>query len=143
MRSLNDFLFIKNGLNAIRIVIWNRFWGMHVNPTAKISLSARLDRTNPAGVHVGEYSVITFGVTILTHDMSRNFRADTTIGRNCFIGAHSIIMPGVTIGDGSIVAAGSVVTKTVPPGSLVGGNPARIIRSGIEVGRYGILLDRA
>ena len=142
MRSLNDFLFIKNWLNAIRIVIWNRFWGMHVNPTAKISLSARLDRTNPAGVHIGEYSAITFGVTILTHDMTRHLRADTTIGLNCFIGAHAIIMPGVTIGDGSIVAAGSVVTKTVPPGSLVAGNPARILRSGIEVGRYGILLDR-
>ena len=46
-----------------------------------------------------------------------------------YIGAHAQIMPGVTIGEGSIVAAGSVVTKSVPDGMVVGGNPAKIICS--------------
>ncbi len=141
MRNLNNYLFIKNGLNAVRIFIWNRFWGMHVDRSAKISLSAKLDRTNPGGVHIGECSVVTFGVTILTHDMSRRLRADTRIGRNCFIGAHAIIMPGVSVGDGSIVAAGSVVTKDVPPASMVAGNPAKLLQSDIEVGRYGVLMS--
>ena len=44
-----------------------------------------------------------------------------------YIGAHSIIMPGVTIGKGALVAAGSVVTKSVPAGVVVGGNPAKYI----------------
>lgn len=44
-----------------------------------------------------------------------------------YIGSFSQIMPGVTIGEGSLVAAGSVVTKSTPPGSVVGGNPAKII----------------
>lgn len=44
-----------------------------------------------------------------------------------YIGSGSIIMPGVTIGEGSLVAAGSVVTKSVDSGTVVGGNPARII----------------
>ena len=44
-----------------------------------------------------------------------------------YIGAYSQIMPGVTIGEGAIVAAGSVVTKSVPPRTVVGGNPARYI----------------
>ena len=44
-----------------------------------------------------------------------------------YIGAYSHIMPGVTIGEGALVAAGSVVTKSVPAGMVVGGNPARII----------------
>ena len=44
-----------------------------------------------------------------------------------YVGGHSIIMPGVTIGKGSLVAAGSVVTKSIPEGVVVGGNPARYI----------------
>lgn len=50
-----------------------------------------------------------------------------SIGNNCYIGAFSQIMPGVTIEDNVLVAAGSVVTKSVPKGYVVGGNPARII----------------
>ena len=51
-----------------------------------------------------------------------------TIGRDVWVGAGSIILPGVTIGDGCVVAAGSVVTKDVPPGSVVGGVPAKLIK---------------
>ena len=50
------------------------------------------------------------------------------IGNNCFIGARCIIMPGVTIGKHSVVAAGSVVTKDGPPDTMVGGVPAKIIK---------------
>ena len=50
------------------------------------------------------------------------------VGNDVWIGAKAIILSGVTIGDGAIVAAGSVVTKDVPPFSIVGGNPARVIR---------------
>lgn len=50
------------------------------------------------------------------------------IGNDVWIGARSIIMDGVSIGDGAIVAAGSVVTKDVPPYAVVGGSPAKIIK---------------
>lgn len=50
-----------------------------------------------------------------------------TIGDWVYIGTNSLIMPGVTIGDNVLVAAGSVVTKSIPPSMVVGGNPARII----------------
>lgn len=53
---------------------------------------------------------------------------DVIIGRNVWIGMQSMILKGVTIGDGSIIAAGSVVTSDIPPNVLAGGVPARIIR---------------
>ena len=49
-----------------------------------------------------------------------------SIGNNVWIGGHSVILPGVTIGDGAVIAAGSVVTKSVSPRTLVAGNPAKI-----------------
>jgi acetyltransferase-like isoleucine patch superfamily enzyme len=60
------------------------------------------------------------------------------IGDNCFIGAHAIILAGVTIGDNCIVSAASVVARDVPPGSLVAGNPARLLESNVKTTRYGI-----
>jgi acetyltransferase-like isoleucine patch superfamily enzyme len=141
MRTLRPLLPLRNAVVRLRIAWWNRFWGMDIDPTARLSLSVKLDRTWPAGIHVGAHTAITFGVAILAHDMVRNLRTNTRIGRNCFIGARSIVMPGVTIGDGSIVAAGSVVVRNVPPGSIVAGNPAKVIKSGIETVAYGVLAE--
>lgn len=110
---------------------------MDLDPTCQFSLSAKFDKTYPAGIHVGPYSYITFRTSILTHDMVRGLYLDTRIGSHCFIGAHSVILPGVTIGDQCIVAAGSVVTKDVPSGTLVAGNPARVIKENLRLGPYG------
>lgn len=53
--------------------------------------------------------------------------APVTIGDDVWIGGHSVIMPGISIGKGAVVGAGSIVTRPVPPGAVVCGNPARII----------------
>ena len=65
---------------------------------------------------------------------------DTVIGSNCLIGTQAIVLPGVRIGDGCVVGAGAVVTRDVPPGSLVAGNPARIIGR-IHAERYGYIVS--
>lgn len=86
-------------------------------------------------IEIGENSTLAYGVTVLTsadpngpkNALSALYppmKAPVIIGKNCWIGANSTLLPGVTIGDFSIVAAGSVVTKDVPSGTMVAGNPA-------------------
>ncbi len=93
--------------------------------------------SEPWMITVGNKVTITSGVVLLTHDGSTWLMNDENgrrylyrrveIGNNVFIGVNSIIMPGVKIDDNVIVAAGSVVTKSVPSGVIIGGNPAKII----------------
>ena len=136
-RGLNRLRGLRNMLVEIRRLWLTRFWGMDIDPSSQMSLSAKLDRTFPVGVHIGPRTYVAFDARILTHDMTRGLYLHTRVGANCFIGGRSLILPGVEIGDNCVVGAGSVVTKSMPPRSLVVGNPARILRSDIEVGAYG------
>ncbi len=140
-RGLNRLSSLRNALVTLKRVWYCKVWGMDIHETAQFSLSAKFDRTFPIGVHVGPHSYIAFDTRILTHDRTRGLYLHTRIGANCFIGGCSLILPGVEIGDNCVVGAGSVVTKSVPPRSIVAGNPAKIIRSDIEVGEYGRFLD--
>jgi exopolysaccharide acyltransferase PssR len=134
--------WLREGVLAVRRQYLIRVWKMEIGEGTAISTSAKLDLTNPRGIHIGMYSVITFGAAILTHDYVNDLNRDVHIGDNCFIGAHSIILPGVTIGDGCIVAAGSVVARNVPAGSLVAGNPARVVEHNVQTTHYGVRVAR-
>src|SRR5215813_949155 len=89
------------------------------------------------GLHIGDDVMIGPNVSLITagHPVEPAQRRSTTIGkpivigRNVWIAAGATVIGGVTVGENSVVAAGSVVTKDVPPNTLVGGNPARVIRS--------------
>lgn len=135
-RGLNRLLGLRKLIQSGYRFLYKRM-GMDIHPTAEFSLSAKFDKTFAPGVHVGEYSYIAFEARILTHDRTRGLYVHTRVGRNCFIGGRSMILPGVEIGDNCVVGAGAVVTKSVPPRSIVAGNPAKVIRSDIEVGEYG------
>jgi acetoacetyl-CoA synthetase len=128
---------------ALRRQYFIRVWKMEIGEGTAISLSAKLDKTNPLGIHIGKYTAVTFGSAILTHDYVNNRDRDVFIGDNCFIGAHAIILPGVTIGDGCIVGAASVVARDLPAGSLVAGNPARVVEHNVKTTRYGVRSPRA
>ncbi|SFT45462.1 hypothetical protein SAMN04489724_0825 [Algoriphagus locisalis] len=92
------------------------------------------------GIDIKKGSILGPKVVILSssHDYSNSellpygfddIKRRVIIGSGCWIGWGAMIVPGVTIGEGSIVAMGSVVTKDVPPGVLVGGNPAKILKT--------------
>ncbi len=113
-------------------------WKMNIGEGSVVSFSANVDRTNPRGVHIGKFSVITFGATVLSHDYVNKLHRDVRIGDYCFIGTGAIILPGVTIGDHCIVAAATLVARNVPPGSLVAGNPARVVENNVQTTYYGV-----
>jgi acetyltransferase-like isoleucine patch superfamily enzyme len=129
---------VRELVQKVRRQYFVTIWQMNIGKGSVISFSAKLDKTNPRGVHIGEYTVVTFGAAILTHDHVNNRHRSVHIGNNCFIGAHSIILPGVRIGDNCVVGAASVVARDLPAGSLVVGNPARVLEANIKTGHYGV-----
>lgn len=131
--------YFRNYLILIRTLYLKKLFGIDIDKTAIVSLFAKLDLTNPKGIKIGKYSYITSGGCVMSHDFSRSIYNNTIIGDYCFIGYGAIILPGVQIGNNSIVAAGSVVTKNVPANSIVAGNPATIIKSNITTLKYGKL----
>lgn len=124
--------------SLLQLWYYRRVWGMDLGDDIRISRSAKLDKTHPRGVHIGRSTLVSFDAAILTHDFVSNRLYDTYVGANCFVGARSILMPGVRVGDHCIIGSGSVVTTDIPPNSLAVGNPARVIKSGIVTGRWGI-----
>ena len=137
MAGLSKFKKIRKPLVWLKRTWLRKIWGLDIHPTVEMSLSAKFDLTHPAGIHIDAYSYIAFDARILSHDMVRNLNAHTWIGKNCFIGGRSLILPGVTIGDSCIVGAGSVVTRSVPPNSIVVGNPAKVIYTDAHLLSYG------
>ena len=143
LRSTGVLAVVRRELRPLfaelRRLYFNNVWGMDIGPDCRISFSARLDKSYPRGIHIGEGTAINFGACVLTHDTPRGLHVHTWIGKECNIGAHSIIMPGVRVGDNCVVAAASVVMKDVPSNCLVAGNPARIMEKGIQTGPLGII----
>ncbi|WP_369855133.1 DapH/DapD/GlmU-related protein [Candidatus Thalassolituus haligoni] len=135
------FYKVRNVLLFLRIVFL-RIRGCNIDYSARVSFKARIDFTNSKGVVIEKNAHVTFDAIILTHDFTRKIWKTTTVKENSFIGAGSILLPGVTVGPQSIVAAGSVVTKDVPPNSIVAGNPAKVIREGVELGKLGRIINR-
>ncbi|MEN8701642.1 acyltransferase [Bacillus infantis] len=116
------FLGLKNWL-------YRTFLKMKVGDQTSFALMVMLDVMFPEKISVGRNTVIGYNTTILAHEyLIREYRlGEVNIGSEVMIGANSTLLPGITIGDGAIISAGTLVHKDVPPGSFVGGNPMRVI----------------
>ena len=122
----------------------NGKFALHVGGTIGIGSGAKLTLghgyaspglllSSRAAITIGDGVAIAEDVIIRDHDGhiisgGRAERLPIAIGDHVWIGMRAMILKGVTIGSGAIVAAGAVVTRDVPPNTLVAGNPARIIR---------------
>lgn len=109
--------------------------GMKVGVNFNRQQGSYIDPTHCFLIEIGDNVTLSIRVTILAHDASTKKILDyTRIGKviikdNVFIGANATILPGVTIGENSIIGANSVVTKSIPKDSVVAGNPAGVICS--------------
>lgn len=109
-------------------------YGMDIGRNCRISWKAHLDKSvNPKGIHIGDNVWILNGAMILAHDHCRNLKTDTYIGNDCVIGIRSIILPGVSVGNQTVIGGGSVVTKNIPSQCVAVGNPAKIIKENISI----------
>ncbi|CAJ1001167.1 acyltransferase [Brevibacillus aydinogluensis] len=110
--------------------LYRTFLRMEVGEQTAVALMVMMDIMFPELIKIGRNCVIGYNTTILAHEyLVDEYRlGEVRIGDRVLVGANSTILPGVTIGDGAIVAAGTVVHKDVPPGAFVGGNPMQIIR---------------
>lgn len=113
--------------------------GKNITLGENIFINACCKFQDQGGITIGDGCLFGHSVTIATlnHEFNPEKRASimpnpVKIGKNVWIGSNSTILPGVEIGDGAIIGAGSIVTKNVPKNTIVAGNPARIIRK-IEV----------
>jgi acetyltransferase-like isoleucine patch superfamily enzyme len=133
-------LFFSKIVQRLRYY-WYRASGYDVHITSELERGLNLDRYHPQGVHVGAHSILTSRVTILAHRViplkSENRyggeRVHTYVGNFCVIGIGAIVLPGVRIGDEVVVGAGAVVTRDVPSNCIVAGNPAKIVKTGIQM----------
>lgn len=109
--------------------------GMQIGERCRIF--SNIQSNEPYMIRIGDNVTVSGHVTFCTHDNGiikviedkTDVVGPITVGNDCFIGMHSILMLGVTLGDNCIVGAGSVVTHSFPPHTVLAGNPARRICS--------------
>lgn len=113
------------------------FGGRHVHFGKNIYANFNLTCVDDTHIYVGDYTMFGPNVTVATaghpilpelREKGYQYNAPVRIGKNCWIGAGAIILPGVSIGDNVVIGAGSVVTKDLPSDVVAVGNPCRVLR---------------
>ena len=120
------------GAETLRVAL-HRARGVHIGSHVWIGYDVILETSRPHLITLEENVSLSMRVTVVAHFREMQ---GVTIKRDAFIGPGAIILPNVVIGEGAVVTAGSVVTHSVPPMTVVQGNPAvPVARCGIAMGR--------
>ncbi|MCP8386569.1 sugar O-acetyltransferase [Clostridioides difficile] len=111
-------------------------FGKNISIGKDVFINSGCHFQDQGGITIGDGALIGHNVVLATinHDLMpgngrKNRYAPIMIGRNVWVGSNATILPGVTIGEWAVVAAGAVVTKDVPPYTVVGGTPAKFIKT--------------
>ena len=139
-----DNVYIQGPLNA-------NWGGSHVHFGSNIYANFNLTLVDDGHIYVGDWTQFGPNVTIVTaahpilpelrEDGYLQYNKDVHIGRRVWIGAGAVVLPGVTIGDNSVIGAGSVVTKDIPCNVVAVGNPCRVMREISEHDRECLFRD--
>ena len=116
----------------------SNFGGHHVHFGKGVYANFNLTLVDDTHIYVGDYTMLGPNVTIATaghpilpelREKAYQYNSPVHIGRNCWLGAGVIVLPGVTIGDNTVIGAGSVVTGDIPANVVAVGSPCRVLRS--------------
>lgn len=128
--EIGDGCYIEPPLHA-------NWGGRHVHFGKHVYANFHLTLVDDTDIYVGDYTMFGHNVTVATaghpilpalREQVYQYNMPVFIGRNCWIGAGAILLPGVHIGDGTVIGAGSVVTKDIPANVVAVGNPCRVLR---------------
>lgn len=131
-------MFAEIGENCyIEPPLHTNFGGRHVHFGNNVYANFGLTLVDDTHIYVGDCTMFGPNVVVATaghpilpelREQGYQYNASVRIGRNCWIGAGAVIVPGVTIGDNVVIGAGSVVTKDIPSNVVAVGNPCRVLR---------------
>ena len=141
--SMLKDMFAEIGENCwIEPPLHSNWGGHHVHFGKNIYANYNLTLVDDTHIYVGDCTMFGPNVTIATaghpilpelRQQGYQYNAPVHIGKNCWIGAGALIMPGITIGDNVVIGAGSVVTKDIPSNVVAVGNPCKVMR---EIGEH-------
>lgn len=129
----------------------SNFGGRHTHFGKNVYANFNLTLVDDSHIYVGDYTMLGPNVVLATaghpilpelREKAYQYNMPVHIGRNCWLGAGVIVLPGVTIGDNTVIGAGSVVTKDIPANVVAVGNPCRVIREIGERDREYYFKDR-
>ncbi len=137
-QALMKEMFAEIGENCyIESPFYSNFGGGNVHFGKNIYCNFGVTMVDDTHIYVGDYTMFGPHVTVATaghpilpelRQKGYQYNAPVHIGKNCWIGAGVLIMPGISVGDNVVIAAGSVVTKDLPSNVIAVGNPCRVLR---------------
>lgn len=151
-REMMREMFAEVGENCyIEPPFHSNFGGAHVHLGHDVYFNFGVTLVDDTHIYIGDCTMLGPNCVVATagHPLLPELRAQgyqynfpVRIGRNCWLGAGVLVMPGITIGDNAVIGAGSVVTRDVPPDTVSVGNPCRVLRRIDERDRETYFRDR-
>ncbi len=145
-------MFAEIGSNCyIEPPFYSNFGGGHCHFGDWVYANFHLTLVDDTHIYVGDNTMFAPNVVLATaghpiepslREKGYQYNAPISIGKNCWIGASSVVLPGVTIGDNTVIGAGSVVTKDIPSNVVAVGNPCRVMREISEHDKIYYFRDR-